>query len=105
MFYIPHISNSDGGFDISVAKLEAVLTHELLAIPEVSNGPSSILRTAKLTWDAASLSKRWFVNSFWLSAWLQLEQHQGSLTALMCLDSVLDEQRPFGAPNCWMRKQ
>jgi hypothetical protein len=28
-----------------------------------------------------------------------LEQHQGFFIALMCFDSVIDEQRPFGAPK------
>jgi len=47
----------------------------------------------------ANLSSCWFVTSICLSASKWLEQCQGSLTAAICLDLVIDEQRPFSAPN------
>ena len=61
--------------------------------------PSSMPRLAKSTRAAASLSSRWSVSSIWLSALKRLERCYGSFTALICLDSVIEEQRPFGAPK------
>ena len=54
--------------------------------------PTSILQALKSVQEAASLSSLWPRASKWL------EQCQGSLTALMCLDLVIEEQRPLGVP-------
>lgn len=68
--------------------------------PEGKHEPSSICRAIKSMRAAASLSRRWLVRSIWPRGWLRLERRQGSFTALMCFDSVIDEHKPFGAPNC-----
>jgi hypothetical protein len=53
---------------------------------------------------AASWSSLWFVTNIWPSGWFRLERRHGSLTARMCLDSVSDEQSPFGAPKSRTRE-
>lgn len=45
------------------------------------------------------LSSREFVRSICISALNRLERRQGSFTALMCFDSVIDEHKPLGEPN------
>ena len=34
-----------------------------------------------------------------MSTFYQLDRRQGSFTALICFDSMIDEQSPFGDPN------
>jgi hypothetical protein len=53
--------------------------------------PLSIPRDLKSIRQAASLSSRWLVSSICPRASKWLERRQGSLTAFMCLDSVIDE--------------
>ena len=55
------------------------------------------------TQNAASLLRHWLISNIWPRGSFRLDQHQGFLTALMCFDSVIDEQSPFGAPNICMR--
>ena len=62
-------------------------------------GPRSMPCDLKSMCAAASLSICWLVMSIWLSGSHQFESQYGFLTAPMCFDSVIDEQRPFGAPN------
>ena len=65
--------------------------------------PWSIPRSAKSMRAAASLSDRWFVINICPRGWLRLDRRHGTLTAVICLDSVIDEQRPFGAPKSRIR--
>ena len=76
-------------------------------LPKISNllihiGPLSIPQFMKSLRAAINWSSRWFVTSIWPSAWFLFDRRQGSLTALICLDSVIDEQTPFGAPKRWI---
>lgn len=48
---------------------------------------------------AVSLSRRVLVVIICIVALYRLDRRQGSFTALICFDSVIDEQRPLGAPN------
>lgn len=65
--------------------------------------PSSMPRSVKSARAVASLSKRWFVNSIRYIALYLFERRHGSFTALICFDSVMEEQSPFGAPKAQMR--
>lgn len=65
-------------------------------------GGSSIPRRVKSTRAADSLSRRWFMYSICFRALYLFERRQGCLTALICLDSVIEEHRPLGAPNSRM---
>jgi len=53
----------------------------------------------KSAWDAASLPSHLLVNNIWLRASYQFEHLHGSLMALMCFDSAIEEHKPLGAPN------
>ena len=67
--------------------------------------PSSMPHLVKSTQVAASLSSRELVISICPKASQRLDCLQGSFTALMCFDSVIEEQRPFGVLNTrinWM---
>ena len=48
--------------------------------------------------NAARPSVCWLIVSIWHRALYWFDQCHGFLTALMCFDSVIDEQMPFGAP-------
>ena len=65
------------------------LSFELLSMPHC----------IKLTLVAASLLRHWLVYSIYFRGLLQLLQHHGSLTALICFTSIIDKHIPFGAPN------
>ena len=58
----------------------------------------------KSTCEAANLLSRWFVTNIWprASNLKRLEQCQGSFAVLICFDSVIDEQSPFGAAKAWI---
>ena len=73
----------------------------LWSVPAMSERhvPLSILWAEKLTCTAASLSRRWFVSSICPRALNLLDRCQGYFTALICFDSIMEEQRPFGDPN------
>ena len=64
--------------------------------------PLSMPHLLKSALAAASLSVCWLLRSIWprVSKWLDC--CQGSFTALMCFNSVMDEHRPFGAPKRWI---
>ena len=64
----------------------------------------SIPQFEKSVQAAVSWSICWFVTKICPRGWFWFEQHQGSLTALMCLDSVVEEQSLLGAPKSWMRE-
>lgn len=64
-----------------------------------STVPASIPRAPKSTRDAASLSRRWLDMSIWPRALCLLDHRQGSFTALICFDSVIEEHNPFGEPK------
>ena len=66
--------------------------------------PSSISSEVKWMRAAASLLMRWFMMSICPSGLFFPERRYGRLTALMCFDSVIEEQSPFGAPNCVIEK-
>jgi hypothetical protein len=51
-----------------------------------------------------SLSIREFVSNIWFKALKRLERRQGSFTALMCLDSVIEEHKPFGDPKSMIER-
>ena len=61
--------------------------------------PDIIPRSVKVLRANDILSKREFVRSICSSALYRLERRQGSLTALMCFDSVMDEHKPLGEPK------
>jgi hypothetical protein len=66
----------------------------------------SIIPSPKNIWPAdASLSRREFVTSICFKALYRLERRQGSLTAMMCFDSVIDEHKPFGEPKSRMERR
>jgi hypothetical protein len=65
----------------------------------------SIMPTREKTWRiVVSFSNREIVTNICLRALKWLERLHGSLTALMCLDSVIDEQSPFGEPKSWIER-
>ena len=64
---------------------------------------SSIPRFAKSERAAANCTSLWFVVSIWLSALFLFDRRQGSLTARICWDSVIEELIPFGAPKSRIR--
>lgn len=84
------VSNVSGQMLVDVPSLSRIYDRHV---------PVSIPRLAKSIRDAANLSRRWFVSNIWLRASNRLDRCHGSLTALICLDSVMEEQSPFGAPN------
>ena len=61
--------------------------------------PPSMPHALKSARDAASLPSRLLVNNIWPRASYQFERLHGSLTALMCFDSVIEEHKPLEAPN------
>ena len=61
--------------------------------------PVIIPRSVKAIRANDILSKRELVRSICESALNRLERRQGSFTALICFDSVMDEHRPLGEPN------
>ena len=63
---------------------------------------SSIPQLAKSTCTATSLSRWAFVVSICFSASQQLDHCQGSFTAGIHFDLVIDEHSPFGALNAQM---
>lgn len=65
--------------------------------------PLSIPCWVKLTCDVASLPRHWLVRSICPSALYRFNRCQGSFTALICCDSVMEEHRPLGAPKAQMR--
>jgi len=74
-------------------------SNRIASIPTGRSGPSSMLCSVKCRRAPASLSRRWLVTSICPRASNLFERRQGSLTARICFDSVIDEHRPFGAPN------
>ena len=65
--------------------------------------PSSMPQLVMLAQVAANLSSCKLVMSICpKKAFQQLDYLQGSFMALMFLDSVIEEQSPFGAPNAWI---
>lgn len=67
--------------------------------------PSSMPRDVKSIRAAINLSMRELIMSIWLSASYRFDRRHGFLTAVICFDSVIDEQSPFGAPkfSIWRR--
>ena len=61
--------------------------------------PQSIPQEVKSTCVAASLSLRVFMVSICFRASYWLDCCHGFLTAMICFDLVIKEQRPFGAPK------
>ena len=61
--------------------------------------PLSMPQLAKSARVAANLCSHELVMSICPKAFQRLDHLQGSFTALMCLDSVIEEQSLFGAPN------
>ena len=61
--------------------------------------PAIIPCSAKVLRANDILSKREFVRSICSSALCQLEHRQGSFTALICFDSVMEKHKPLGEPN------
>ena len=59
----------------------------------------SIPRRTKSVCMAANLSRCVLVVSICIVALYRLDRRHGSFTDLMCFDSVIDEHKPFGAPN------
>jgi len=61
--------------------------------------PCNMPRDEKSARAAANLSFHVLMVSICFSASYLLDRRHGFLTAVMCFDSVIDEQRPFGTPK------
>ena len=51
---------------------------------------------------AVSLLSRWLESRICSRALRRLDLRQGFFTARMCIDSVIEEHKPFGAPYAMM---